>query len=212
MSESCAASKSSAPVPTREERRRQWRQLCEACQRYDWIGPELARLAGRNIPGHRTEWLALAYKYGYQGDYDTDLIALFVIGRARAEERARGDLQQAPTAPHPGRQTPDPKPIAAALPRTRHSKDFRSVHWYGANYDFSEVQAAIIAVLWAACENGTPSVGHRTLLADAKAEYDRLPDVFKPKGEYHAAWGTMIQSNLGSRGEGRLCPADAAGS
>src|SRR5262249_6064567 len=30
----------------------------------------------------------------------------------------------------------------------RHSIDFRSVHWYGDNYDFTEAQAAVVAVLW----------------------------------------------------------------
>jgi hypothetical protein len=96
------------------------------------------------------------------------------------------------------------------LSPARHSPDFRTVHWFGTSYDFNEAQAAVVAVLWAAWEQGTPGVGHRTLLAAAKVEYDRLPDVFKVKGQYHPAWGTMIQSNVGSKGEARLHPPDAA--
>lgn len=94
---------------------------------------------------------------------------------------------------------------AMPLSPTRHSQDFRSVHWYGTDYSFTDAQAAIVRLLWEAWENGTPDVGHRSLLETAKLSSDRLPDVFKEKGQYHSAWGSMIQSNVGSKGSARLC-------
>ncbi|HMF11451.1 MAG TPA: hypothetical protein VKE94_04075 [Gemmataceae bacterium] len=74
----------------------------------------------------------------------------------------------------------------------RHSADFRSVHWYGADYTFTEAQAKVVAQLWQAWENRTPEVGNYHLLQTAILDNDRLPDVFKSKGQYHLAWGTMI--------------------
>jgi hypothetical protein len=116
-----------------------------------------------------------------------------------AMDRLESAVEQKKSAP------PDPEAVKPLSP-ARHSPDFRSVHWYGTDYTFNEAQAAIVAVLWEAWENGTPDVGHRTLLDKAKVAYDRLPDVFKVKGESHPAWGTMIQSNIGSKGVARLCP------
>jgi hypothetical protein len=121
--------------------------------------------------------------------------------------------------PAPDAKSPPPAPEAKApgpdcagckqtdpLPPARHSPDFRSVHWYGTDYTFTEAQAAVVALLWEAWENRTPDVGHRTLLANAKLSNDRLPDVFKEKGILHRAWGKMIRSNVGSKGSARLCP------
>jgi hypothetical protein len=99
--------------------------------------------------------------------------------------------------------TPKDSPL---LPPARHSADFRSVHWYGTDYCFTEGQAAVVAELWKAWENGTPDVGHRHLRAQAKLQSDRLADLFKEKGQSHPAWGTMIQSGIGTKGTARLCP------
>jgi hypothetical protein len=75
-------------------------------------------------------------------------------------------------------------------PAARHSIDFRSVHWFGADHTFSATQAACVQVLWEAWENGTPEVGQATILEhpEVEAESKRLVDVFKG----HPAWGTMI--------------------
>jgi hypothetical protein len=94
-------------------------------------------------------------------------------------------------------------PPAKTLPPARHSSDFRSVHWYGTNYLFTEAQSKVVAILWKEWENETPNVGHRTLLAKAGSDSDRLQDVFKEKGKPHHAWGTMIVTG-GSKGTYRL--------
>jgi hypothetical protein len=119
------------------------------------------------------------------------------------------DAEPAP-APVPEHRQADSPADGRPLARARHSKDFRSVHWFGTDYTFTEGQAAVVAILWEAWENGTPDVGHRYLLATAKLSNDRLPDVFKEKGMSHPAWGTMIQSNVGSKGTARLCPPETS--
>jgi hypothetical protein len=107
-------------------------------------------------------------------------------------------------------QAQAPAPATAAdgcpLPPARHSADFRSIHWFGTDYVFTVAQAAVVALLWQEWENGTPVVGHRYLLDGAKLSNDRLADVFKEKGRYHPAWGSLIQSGVGSKGSARLCP------
>jgi hypothetical protein len=76
----------------------------------------------------------------------------------------------------------------------RHSPDFRSVHWKGQDYIFSPAQAAVIACLWEAWEDGMPDLGQETILEKAGSESNRLRDVFKD----HPAWGVVIVS----RGKG----------
>lgn len=150
----------------------------------------------------------------------TAFIILCGIARALTEEQvhdlrvileiAKGSVAQppkdtqAPTTQVPSPVTTPSAPTDSLL--ARHSSDFRSVRWYGVDYCFTEAQAAIVAALWKAWENGTPELGARYLLGIAKLESDRLPDVFKEKGQYHPAWGTMIQTNVGSKGAARLCP------
>lgn len=67
---------------------------------------------------------------------------------------------------------------------TRHSPDFRSVHWFGIHYPFTATQAAIVKLLWNAWENGTPDIGHETLLKESGSESKRLVDVFKGHKTY----------------------------
>jgi hypothetical protein len=76
------------------------------------------------------------------------------------------------------------------LDPARHSKDFRSVHWYGEDHTFSPTQAACVKVMWEEWENGTPDLGQDTILEhpEVEAESKRLVDVFKG----HPAWGKMI--------------------
>src|SRR5262249_42282816 len=107
---------------------------------------------------------------------------------------------------------------AAGVPTGRRSspasrpafRRLRSVHWFGTDYRFTEAQAAIVAALWQAWEDGTPDLGDRLLLQRARVNADRLPDVFKEKGKYHPAWGTMIQSKVGSKSSARLCLPERA--
>jgi hypothetical protein len=117
-------------------------------------------------------------------------------------------IDMPPRTNDPGSWQTGPLPDGGPLPPARHSLDFRSVHWFGTEYHFNEAQAAVVAVLWEAWENETPDVGHRTLLDKAGVAYDRLPDLFKVKGEYVPAWNTMIKSNVGSKGSARLCAPD----
>jgi len=90
----------------------------------------------------------------------------------------------------PGAAIKTALPEPPALPPARHSKDFRSVHWFGTDYGFTPTQAACVKVLWAAWENGTPDLGQDTILEhpEVEAESKRLFDVFRD----HPAWGTMI--------------------
>lgn len=73
---------------------------------------------------------------------------------------------------------------------TTHCPDFRSVIWFGEQYDFTTMQAACVRVLWENWERGTPGMAEITILDKAGSAGDRLRDVFT-KGE-HPAWGTMI--------------------
>jgi hypothetical protein len=104
-----------------------------------------------------------------------------------------------PTETTARESTPAIEPTGA-----RHSPDFRSVHWFGADYSFTSSQAACVKVLWEAWENGTPEVGQRHLLQEAKSEQSRLQDVFKQKGQMHPAWGTMIVPSQTNKGTCRL--------
>lgn len=79
-----------------------------------------------------------------------------------------------------------PRPAGAA----RHSADFRSVHWFGADYSFTPLQAAVVRQLWDAWEHGTPDVGGQTLLENADSAGGRLDHVFRD----HPAWGALIVS------------------
>jgi hypothetical protein len=75
-----------------------------------------------------------------------------------------------------------------SLPPARHSRDYRSVHWFGSNYSFTATQAACIQTLWEAWAAGTPEIGQETILDQAGSESKRLVEIFKG----HDAWKTMI--------------------
>jgi hypothetical protein len=93
-------------------------------------------------------------------------------------------------APLPARPPENGGAASPSMLPARHSRDFRSVHWYGDDYSFSPTQAACVKVLWEAWENGTPELGQATILEHPEVEADsrRLIDVFKG----HPAWGKMI--------------------
>ena len=74
------------------------------------------------------------------------------------------------------------------LPLTRHSFDFRSVHWYSKDYYFTVTQAACVEILWHAWEKGTPEVGQAAILEEVGSECKRLRDLFKGR----PAWSKRI--------------------
>lgn len=97
----------------------------------------------------------------------------------------------------------DPQDVSESASKSqpaRHGPDFRSVHWYGTDYSFTVMQAAVVAVLWESWKNGTPDVGNAKLLSLAGGSGDRLRDVFKD----HPAWGTIIVDGK-TKGSTRLC-------
>jgi hypothetical protein len=92
--------------------------------------------------------------------------------------------------------------------QTRHSPDFRSVHWFGSNYTFTGTQAACVKILWQEWEKGTPEIGQETILEEAGTSGNRLIDVFRNRGfktGYHPAWGNMIVPGS-TKGAFRLNP------
>ena len=68
----------------------------------------------------------------------------------------------------------------------RHSPDFRSVNWYGENYDFTAKQAACVRLLWGAWEQGTPVLSEAYIVEQVGC--CELRSLFKRS----PAWGTMI--------------------
>jgi hypothetical protein len=86
-----------------------------------------------------------------------------------------------------------------------HSLDYRSVCWYGDDYQFTANQARAIECLWRAWETGAPDVGDTTILAaiDHLSPPRRLSAVFRD----HPAWNKMIVSR--TKGSHRLQPVGA---
>jgi hypothetical protein len=74
------------------------------------------------------------------------------------------------------------------------SDDYRSVNWYGKEFEFTPVQAAVVKILWVAWKSGRPLVSGETITANYGGDGERVRDVFKFKGKkMHPAWGSMIQ-------------------
>jgi hypothetical protein len=103
--------------------------------------------------------------------------------------------EQVPPAHSDGADTVTATPGEVSIrkeqpPPARHSKDYRSVHWFGVDYYFTATQAACVKVLWEAWANETPDLGQATILEHPEVEADskRLVDLFKE----HPAWGEMI--------------------
>lgn len=81
----------------------------------------------------------------------------------------------------------------------KHSKDFRSVNWFGSSYTFTAAQAAAVKLLWEAWEEGVPELSQETLLEASGSEANKLADVFRD----HPAWNSLIVAGS-SRGAYRL--------
>jgi len=75
------------------------------------------------------------------------------------------------------------------LSPARHTEDFRGVHWYGKDYDFTPTQARIVEILWEVWEQRLPAVGDDYVLEKAEVTKSRLADIFRG----NSAWGTMIR-------------------
>jgi hypothetical protein len=83
----------------------------------------------------------------------------------------------------------------------RHSRDFRSVVWYGTSYSFTSTQAPAVKILWEAWSNGTPEVGQLSILESIGSESRRLSDLFANS----PAWKTMI---VDGKTKGAYCLSD----
>jgi hypothetical protein len=71
----------------------------------------------------------------------------------------------------------------------RHSPDFSSIWLFGKYYEFTPLQAAIVAILWDAWRQGTPGVSQPHLLRKSGAPVTgRLADIFRSS----TAWGEAI--------------------
>jgi len=75
-----------------------------------------------------------------------------------------------------------------AQPACRCSLDCRSVLWHGERFSFTKSQAAVVKMLWAAWQNGTPDLGSETMLSEINSNLARLRDMFRS----HPAFGSMI--------------------
>ena len=78
------------------------------------------------------------------------------------------------------------------LPKERFGPGYRSVHWYGKAYSFTQTQGACVEVLRKAWTDGTPEVAESTILEQAGSDGSKLRDVFRRGGTTHPAWGKMI--------------------
>lgn len=103
-----------------------------------------------------------------------------------------------------GRAIVHPFP-APELPARRAGAGYRSVVWDGAEYSFTPLQAAAVAVLWEAWQAGTPDVGGQLVLRRIDSDRPYLRCVF----EGHPAWGKLIVAGSG-RGMYRLAVGEAA--
>jgi hypothetical protein len=123
-----------------------------------------------------------------------------------AGQRTEANPQTAEHGQGGGESPDDPVDLAtgeSSCQDARHSRDFRSVHWFGTNYTFTAKQAACVKILWQEWENGTPEISNDALLAEAEVETKRLDHLF----DYgkHPAWGSMIQPGT-TKGTSRLSP------
>ena len=84
-----------------------------------------------------------------------------------------------------GPPQPTPPPI-------RHSEDYRSVTWYGEQYQFTTKQAMIVQRLWEAMLDESPDMSGASLIEAAESDCNQLRDLFRTNGKPHEAWGTMI--------------------
>src|SRR5262245_27304750 len=161
----------------------------------EWQGREYPReLSGESV----AQWLRLRKDCARGAEEAGGLEFPWVARRLREETAADCRLiDEHLTATLPATPAARRRPLEIArhvvrkfrgLPSATHSADFRSVYWYGANYQFTESQAPVVQALWEAWEAETPDLGNWTLLNVAKSQTSRLVDVFRKGAGYHPAW------------------------
>lgn len=69
--------------------------------------------------------------------------------------------------------------------------DFRSVRWFGEEFRFTPMQAAVVALLWEAHRRRTPALGQDYLLTEIDSRCKRLVDLFR-REPGSRAWGRLI--------------------
>jgi hypothetical protein len=84
----------------------------------------------------------------------------------------------------------------AAASTIQFGADYRSCRWGEARFSFTATQAAAVAALAEARDNGTPDLGEETVLQRSgsamKGKTARLRDLFKSGVNIHPAWTIMI--------------------
>lgn len=83
-----------------------------------------------------------------------------------------------------------PKPSHRADEEVVPPIDYRSFHWDGTTFHFTDNQAAAVKILFEHMQRKTPDVGQATILTEIDSSAMRLISVFK-NGK-HNAWGTLI--------------------
>jgi hypothetical protein len=79
--------------------------------------------------------------------------------------------------------------IAASSEPTCHAaNDYKTVIWYGRRFSFTETQSRIVAVLWAAWEDGSRDVSQESLLKSADCDSQRLEYLFRRS----PAWNLIV--------------------
>jgi hypothetical protein len=68
------------------------------------------------------------------------------------------------------------------------SENYRCVNWYGKLYHFTELQAKVMEVLFAAWKEGVPDVSQTYLLRKVGSDSSRLHDLFRRS----EAWDRII--------------------
>jgi len=177
--------------PAEEPRNREQRLICEhsllaAIHDEALEIPAVDRLTDfQSDDWVQSLWRGVAHRGHTPQDWDNWPNRMRNINTAYSNVKA--DLRRAMPETEPRRE------------EAKHSLDFRSVHWFGTDYDFTGQQAAAVKVLWQAWEVGTPDVGDATVLSTCESEGKRLKDVFKN----NPAWNKMIVKG-GTRGAHRL--------
>jgi hypothetical protein len=114
--------------------------------------------------------------------------------RFRSGRRAKLDVPELVAASIEPDQVDTP-----SLPPARHGPGFRSVYWFGTEYNFTPLQAPVVQILWECWEDGTPDVPDESLRNASGSDNTRLAEIFRG----NSAWGAMIVEGA-TRGTHRL--------
>lgn len=89
-----------------------------------------------------------------------------------------------------GMESADVVPVELPPPKIRNARSpsFSMVRWNGVEYTLTKIQAAVVAVLWQASQDGVPYVTGELLLEESDSAGKRLDDLFRRSN----AWGTLV--------------------